>query len=225
MLKVRFRGRVPSKNDRRPSFTHALVFCTFFVLVGGFTVMLEYTLSWRAARHYTRQLTHEISREEFAVWSMAIDREIKRHFNSRGVVLNKTIGTLKGMTIRHPKEFFPDLADSADADFCSQNTLIYEFRNLLKTAGESILISERPFGEDLQSEKQRAHAFRAKYHCGLSQVSRVGFNLAMDQAVVYCDYNEGCGSGDLTGYVLNKRKGVWSITKSKLLLTSDGWCD
>jgi hypothetical protein len=110
---------------------------------------------------------------------------------------------------------FPRVPSDADADFRARNATAYRLEDRFTVGVAVTLLSD----EDLDAIGA-AGAFWPEFHAtygddtGLLYLSRVGFNAAMDLAVVDVGHWYGSLGGEGMLYQLRKRGGTWVETAS-----------
>ena len=161
--------------------------------------------------------TPDLTLEEELVYSALLQKNFSADLY---VLMNKTqtdiIGLADEQTYQHVNETLTELEPETLADFKKQNDVSHTLKTSMILGSRYILFSL----EDMQGlfgENQNGwDIFYTRYPeaPGIITVSKVGFNLAADQALVYLGIQSHWLAGSGTYFLLVKKDGVWEIDQS-----------
>jgi hypothetical protein len=162
--------------------------------------------------------------EEYVVYAVIIERVF---LNEKPMLFVIADRTLKGSvtiddSILHFKAQLQPLTQDTMEDFDQKNHKSEQIGRQIKTRHKYIVISEKGTREYFGEGRGSWEAFDKKYpHSkGLVALSRVGFNIGKNQALVYVSHSCGrrCGTGKY--YVLTKDRRGWRIRSEFLFFQS-----
>ncbi|MGC1659905.1 MAG: hypothetical protein WA737_07805 [Candidatus Acidiferrales bacterium] len=169
--------------------------------------------------------------DEYAVWSALLSAEVGNENTHELIIVDHTISTTKtpftglswGMTTTGRRN--PEVQPATRADFDSKNKEMAVIVSQFDLKWPFALVSDEElravFGDD-SKDQAGWKRFYEKYPgaLGVFAVSRVGFNAARDQAMVYEIYKGGYLSGHGKFLVMSKRNGQWQLEKEILMWLS-----
>lgn len=188
---------------------------TLAFLVGA-GVLLVFQSPYR--RYVQRRFSHAIDPEEYAVYSAVIGEMIQDRPYVELIVIGDRTSTEDSYTesleskLKQVEKQMPELEPSTLKDFRVQNENPARLEPRLKLEKRYALVSIEDVAEFFKEGGGQWDAFYEKYpqSQGIMQFSRVGFNPAMNQALVYVGnlYANLAGAG---GFVMLTRKnGIWT---------------
>jgi hypothetical protein len=118
-----------------------------------------------------------------------------------------------GETLDYVKQSLPHLLDDTLEDFESRNQGARTLRADLQLGKPYVLVTQDEMSAIFADRTGGWDAFYAKYpnSQGSITLSRVGFNRAMDQALVYVGHQQDWTAGIGYYYLLAKKDGAWII--------------
>jgi hypothetical protein len=124
-------------------------------------------------------------------------------------------------TLKRVKESLPGLSNATIEDFRAMNQESHAVGADLELGVKYVLISQAEVKEIFQ-DSTGWDVFYARYpgSQGVMTLSRVGFNKAMDQALVYAGNQSHWLAGAGYFYLLSKKDGVWVIQADTMVWIS-----
>jgi hypothetical protein len=172
-----------------------------------------------AATLRAQQATPQLSEDESGVYT-ALFQEIYQAANGRPIVLSDqtALGVPPGMLAKIPvqglqtKEFLDKVPPEAKQDYTQSNHTSEKLPSPCHLAPECIAENAGDLALEVKNAKAWNKFFRKHPNApGIVVVSRIGFNSAHSQAIVYTGYTCGtlCGQGEYARLV--KNNGEWAV--------------
>ncbi|MBU7024860.1 MAG: hypothetical protein HXS40_11915 [Theionarchaea archaeon] len=157
--------------------------------------------------------------EEYAVYNAVIkDMSLGRFFVIRD---HTSPGLFKYMGEPCFRCRFPLVEEVTAEDFVSKNEQSYPLKNRFDVGALVVLISDEEVRGIFQGTFGWLEFYvRYPFSHGLTELSRVGFNAGMDQALVYVGNTEGGLSGEGYYVLLIKEEGRWIVQDKTLVWVS-----
>jgi hypothetical protein len=167
----------------------------------------------------------EVSSEEYAVYAALISEEYLKDKVKLVVIANPTSGGNMSKDMADVfLELLAPLSQATYDDYLARNSKPYRLSNLFPLKTKYVIVEyqdiERFFDNPDFDEAWKAFYKRYPASNGYIALSRVGFNPAKDQALVYMAWmcNSRCGEGKLV--LMGKQDGNWKVEKQHLMWVS-----
>jgi hypothetical protein len=153
----------------------------------------------------------DLPAEEYAVYAAVLGGD------ERSVLVVKDHTIAAGRTDegwQNLRQQLAPLSQDVISDFRSKNEKVHELMNVFGRKAKYVLIGKKEFEKIFRAGPNGWKEFRRRYgNIYYYQFSRVGFNAAMSQALVYSEYScpGTCGQGEYL--LLSKYEGEWRVVK------------
>jgi hypothetical protein len=167
-----------------------------------------------------------IEREEYAVYSATLSTLQEWFQPKQWVIANPTLayGEIQKKYVYFALKGAPIASDEIFEDHSRRNKSNRWLERRLELKTEYVIVDFREIKKifDLSDSNYPPKSFSEKYPGagGFIRLSRVGFNSAMDEALVLAAWSCGilCGQGELLFF--SKKNGVWTVVNRAMLFQS-----
>ncbi|HEX5130988.1 MAG TPA: hypothetical protein VFX92_00725 [Candidatus Krumholzibacteria bacterium] len=153
-----------------------------------------------------RTIAGPFSPDEYAIYQTVIDHAFGRHSFEPGqevLILNPSVDAALFHTPTNLQELLLANDETLD-DFMQKRSI--------KTDLASLTALGHDVADAAKTDAERRTGQISHWPCTV-RVSRVGFNSAGDQALLYCDYGKGNLGGEGVLILLDRVEGEWRITR------------